>query len=185
MMKKFIFFCMFIIAFCLQSNANRLQTHTVNYYVSSNCISIITYHEVILLDSANIYTLMWQEDSILSVQFQGMKDYAFDGNEEMWQESFLLSEGDSLRAILRIFLLITQGELVELTDLENLPLGYKGIRTEWTFETNGRDMKNNYTILLNNNYLLFIVLTASQDVSFNTLNRRAVRLFSELQYAMP
>jgi len=38
---------------------------------------------------------------------------------------------------------------------------------------------------INSSEMGFYFLTASQDVSFNTLNRRAVRLFSELQYAMP
>jgi hypothetical protein len=70
-------------------------------------------------------------------------------------------------------------------NLENIPLGYKGIRVKWTFETNGIEVKNNYTILLNNNYSLFIALTASENVLFSTLNQRAENLFSELQFAMP
>lgn len=162
-----------------------MPNDTINYHITGSGISVSTHHEVILLDSANIYTLMWQDDSTLAIQLQGMKDYAFDRNEEMWQESLMLSDGDSLRAILRIFLLITQGELVEVTDLENLPLGYKGIRAEWFFKTNGIEVRNNYTILLNVNYALFIALTATEDVSFTTLNQRAENLFSELQFAMP
>jgi hypothetical protein len=185
MMKKVVYLNMIILMHSLQSIANDQQTDTITYNITGSNISISTHHEVIMLDSANIYTLMWQEDSTLSVQLQGMKDYAFDEDEEMWQESLLLSDGDSLRAILRIFLLITQGELVELTDLDNLPLGYKGIRVKWTFETNGIEVKNNYTILLNNNYSLFIALTASENVLFSTLNQRAENLFSELQFAMP
>lgn len=185
MMKKVIYLSLFLLANNIDSSAKELLSDTVNYNIKGSGISISSYHETVLLDSANIYTLMWQEDSTLSVQFQGIKDYAFDGDEQMWLESLLLSEGDSLRAILRIFLLITQGELVELTDLENLPLGYKGIRAAWSFETNGIEVKNNYTILLNNNYSLFIALTASEEVLFSSLNQRAASLFSELQFAMP
>ena len=184
-MKKVVYLSIIILMHSFQSIANAEQTDTITYTITGSNISISTHHEVILLDSANIYTLMWQEDSTLAVQLQGMKDYAFDEDEEMWQESLLRSHGDSLRAILRLFLLITQGELVELTDLENLPLGYQGIRAEWYFETNNVEVKNNYTILLNNQYALFIAITGMGTASFETLNQKAESIFSQLQFAMP
>jgi len=185
MMKKVSILSMIILMHSLQSNAYNLQTDTVTYNITGSNISISTHHEVILLDSANIYTLMWQEDSTLAVQFQGMKDYAFDEDEELWQESLLLSDGDSLRAILRLFLLITQGELIELTDIENLPLGYQGIRAEWLFETNEIEVKNNYTILINHEYALFISITGIENASSSTINQKAESIFNKLQFAMP
>jgi len=75
--------------------------------------------------------------------------------------------------------------ILTVTDSNMVQAGYKGIRAEWTFETNGIEVKNNYTILLNNNYSLFIALTASEDVLFSALNQRAASLFSELQFALP
>ena len=169
----------------LFASAEGPDSDTVFYYIAGSGVGISTDHEVVVLDSANIFTLMWQEDSTVAIQLQGMNGYGFDGDNELWNESLLLSNDDSLRAILRIILLITNGDLVDLIDLEGLPLGYKGIRAEWISETNGIEVKNNYSILLNDNYALFITLTAFEDTPFSTLNQRALSLFSQLQFGAP
>jgi len=179
-----------ILIFIILSNSIYFEvkgsdTDTVYFYITGSGVGVSTPHEVILLDSAGTYTLMWQEDSIIAINFQGINNYGFDGNNELWEESLLLSNNDSLRAILRILLLITGGNLVDITDIENIPLNYKGIRAEWISETNGIEVKNNYTIMLNQSYALFISLTAFENVSFSTLNQRALSLFSQLQFSVP